>query len=247
MKHLSQLRAWHPDLNIEWLDTVTSTQSKVQPNSLLVAEHQSAGMGRRGNQWLTPQGQAICFSYRFELPLAPQQLRGYQVTVALAVIETLKQYDPATAAQIKWPNDLYFEHCKFAGILINLIPTPHQKTEVVIGVGINWSLSDKTMTTVNQPICNIPLKNKPFRHEFISHLINHINHNNMHFVKSGLNLFLSSWGEYDYLSKKTIKLITTENTLTGEYMGMSASGELMLLTEQGIKHFSSGEVSVRAI
>lgn len=244
-KHLPDGHSCH------WVDSVPSTQSAVEPNSLLIAEHQSAGVGRRGKNWITPKGRSVCFSYRFELPLPVTQMRGYQMTTALAVVESIHTFEPEAAVQLKWPNDLYHDGQKFAGILIHLIPK-QQNTEVIVGVGINWQLTEQQMASVDQPICNMPLtqlaaSQTPSRHAFIAQLLRQISDHNQRFVRLGLADFLSRWQDCDYLLQQTIAVTSEQQQQLGEYQGINSQGELLLQTPQGIKTFSSGEVSVKAL
>lgn len=234
-----------------FIQSVTSTQTDVSPNSLLIAEHQSAGVGRRGNHWLTPEGRSICLSYRFKLALPVAQMSGYQITTAIAIVDTILGFDPQAQVHLKWPNDLYHGGKKFAGILINLIPK-QQHTEVIVGVGINWRLTAEQLESVNQAVCNLPLsaaksKQAPNRSQFICELVKHIDNHNQRFIHNGLSGFLSQWQQHDYFSHKTVQVMNESNQATGTYQGINPQGELLLETEHGIKSFCSGEVSVKAV
>ncbi len=237
--------------NCYWVDSVTSTQTQVKPNSLLIAEQQTAGVGRRGKQWLTPKGRSVSLSYRFELPVPASQMAGYQITTALAIVDVIHAIDPTVSLQLKWPNDLYHGGKKFAGILINLIPK-QQHTEVIVGIGINWQLTTEQIESVNQPVCNIPwsqaVLNKSLRrHQFIALLVEKINHHNLQFTHQGLSDFLLAWQKHDYLLNQLIQVSSEQQSVTGEYHGINPQGELMLLTSDGIKTFCSGEVSVKTV
>ncbi len=208
-------------------------------------------MGRRGKQWLTPKGRAICLSYRFELPLPAAQMAGYQITTALAIVDTIHAYEPKAHMQLKWPNDLYHEGKKFAGIIINLSPK-RQHTEVIVGIGINWQLTAGQLESIDQPVCNLPLpqlalNQKPTRSLFIAQLVAHIESHNQQFIQQGLSGFLGQWQKHDYLLNQRITVSGEHQLETGEYQGINQQGELLLQTTQGIKTFCSGEVSVKAV
>lgn len=234
-----------------WVETTNSTQTEVKPNSLLIAEHQSAGVGRRGNQWLAAKGRSICMSYRFTLPLPAAQMAGYQITTALAIVNTIDAYEPEATVQLKWPNDLYHGGEKFAGILINLIPK-QKLTEVIVGIGLNWQLTAAQLESIDQAVCNVPLpqialNQTPSRSQFIAQLARHIESHNQQFVQQGLAGFLSQWHKHDYLLNQMIEVSGMQQLETGIYQGINQQGELLLLTPQGIKTFCSGEVSVKAV
>lgn len=243
---IKDIQAQLPGLSCVYTPSIASTQEAVEPNSLLIADHQSAGVGRRGNQWLTPKGRSICLSHRFNMPLPLQQLSGYQMLVAVAITNSIKCFEPCADVQLKWPNDLYHQGRKFAGILINL-KQKKQVTEVVVGVGINWQLTKEQLQKVNQPVCNVPLNHLPTRTAFISQFMVQLAAQNDDFINHGLSNCLSQWHEHDYLNGQTIQISRSKATESGQYAGISKQGELMVQTNQGIKHFSSGEVSVKAV
>ncbi len=240
------IQAEQPDLHCVYTPSIASTQEAVAANSVLIADHQSAGVGRRGNRWLTPKGRSICLSCRFGLPMTIEQMAGYQMMVALAITDSIKHFESAAAVQLKWPNDLYHQGQKFAGILINLKPQKYS-TEVVVGIGINWQLTEKQLHQVDQPVCNVPLVHRPTRTAFICQLLDQLATHNQDFIKHGLCNGLVQWIPHDYLADQTIVISGAKTTQTGLYAGISERGELMIQTNQGIKHFSSGEVSVKAL
>lgn len=242
---INALKRHFTSLNCELVDTIASTQSAVKLGGLLIAEEQTAGVGRRGNHWLTPKGRSICLSYKFLSCRQPSQLTGFQMVVALATMATIKHFEPNTDVQLKWPNDLYTGGKKFAGILIYLTPKNTVGTEINTGIGINWALSESQLKSVNQPVSNIPIQQKPSRTAFIIELIEQIDSHHEQFVNLGLDALYSDWQNHDLLTDRDIELDFGDRTIQGRYGGISPRGELILVTSDGIKQFSSGEVSLR--
>jgi BirA family biotin operon repressor/biotin-[acetyl-CoA-carboxylase] ligase len=241
----SLLKKTHPELTIDWVDEIDSTQSKVKLNGLLIAEYQTAGVGRRGNSWLTVNGKSICFSLKLNLATAIVNLSGYALTVALAVLKTTLFYDKHNQTRLKWPNDLYVNNSKFGGILINLTPRDKQNTDVTVGVGINWELSNQQLNSIDQPVTNIPITNKPSRAEFINQLILEIKNNNQQFLNNGLVSFLPIWQQYDYFSGKQIIIKQNEQSIQGSYQGIDSKGQLKAMFDNQLKSFAAAEVSIR--
>ena len=92
--------------------------------TLVTADEQSAGRGRQGRVWTAPAGSAVLMS------LVVRELDELlPITAAVAICEAL----PADAA-IKWPNDVWIERRKLAGILVEGRP---QEGWAVLGVGLN--------------------------------------------------------------------------------------------------------------
>lgn len=100
--------------------------------TLVTAEEQGAGRGRQGRRWQAPPGTSL---------LASLLVRGLEerhavlpLAVAVAVCEACEAAAPAVACGIKWPNDVWIDRRKVAGILIEGRP---QERWAVIGMGIN--------------------------------------------------------------------------------------------------------------
>ncbi|GAA4825347.1 bifunctional ligase/repressor BirA [Marinicella pacifica] len=238
----------HPETRIDIVAQTDSTQRQVKPNSVFIADSQQAGVGRRGNQWFSPAGRSISLSYRFCLPLTATELSGFQLTTALAVTAVMKHFGSPPQRLLKWPNDLCFEQRKFGGILINLSPNQdRQSTDVTVGIGLNWSLSEKTLTQIDQPVCNIPIANKPHRGLFIDQLLSRLKQVNQQFCDDGLKPFLKRWSHQDSLQNSRIELKQDRQIMQGDYAGLSPRGELQIRVNGQIRCFGSGEVRVRAL
>ncbi|HWM54937.1 MAG TPA: biotin--[acetyl-CoA-carboxylase] ligase [Solirubrobacterales bacterium] len=103
--------------------------------TVVTAEEQTAGRGRQGRTWTAPAGKALLYSGVLR-PLGDRPL--LPLAVALAVCETAEELAPGLACQIKWPNDVWVDERKLAGILIE---TKVQDDWAVIGVGLNLSIA----------------------------------------------------------------------------------------------------------
>lgn len=246
--HAERLQKNHPELNIRLLSRVNSTQKQVTANQVLIADSQESGVGRRGHSWLSPPGQAISLSYRFCLPLQAAKLSGYQLTTALAITDCLRHFGCREQRLLKWPNDLCVERQKFGGILINLSATKNShETEVIVGIGLNWCLSETALASIDQPVRNVPLIDKPDRGVFIDVLLNRLKHYNQRFCQHGLAPFLAEWSTQDSLSGCSLELHQGHTSVYGDYAGLSETGEIQIITKDQIECFGSGEVKVRPL
>ena len=140
----------HVDMNqvagyqVEWVSETGSTNADLlaaarrgpETNRVLVADHQSAGRGRRGRTWeATPQS-SLLFSVltRPEIPIAAAHL----VTTALAM-GAVEACDSLVGVRpgLKWPNDLVVEDRKLAGVLAESVVAGDRLEAVVVGMGLN--------------------------------------------------------------------------------------------------------------
>ena len=139
----TQLAPLLPGLAVEVAAELDSTNSELMRRAragrtaptLLVAELQTAGRGRLGRGWQSGDGErggALAFS--LGLPLAPRDWSGLSLAVGLAVAEALHP-----DLRLKWPNDLWWQGRKLAGILVETAGTGGAEPDrlAVIGIGIN--------------------------------------------------------------------------------------------------------------
>lgn len=98
---------------------------------------QTSGRGQRGNSWEAEPGKNLTFSI-FLTPSALPPARQFEISeaVALGVAETVEQFIGRTV-QVKWPNDIYVDDRKIAGILIEHSLSGNRIAHTVAGVGLN--------------------------------------------------------------------------------------------------------------
>jgi BirA family transcriptional regulator, biotin operon repressor / biotin---[acetyl-CoA-carboxylase] ligase len=102
--------------------------------TVVTAEEQVAGRGRQGRSWTAPAGRALLYS-AIVRPLEQRHL-VLPLAAPLAVAEAAEEVADVSCA-IKWPNDVWIEGRKCAGVLIEARP---QDGWAVIGVGLNVSI-----------------------------------------------------------------------------------------------------------
>jgi BirA family biotin operon repressor/biotin-[acetyl-CoA-carboxylase] ligase len=101
--------------------------------TVVSASEQTAGRGRRGRAWAAPPGKALLLSAILR-PLAAEHAL-LPLAVPLAVCEAVESLAPLRC-RVKWPNDVWHEGRKLAGVLIEARPPDW----AVIGIGLNVSI-----------------------------------------------------------------------------------------------------------
>jgi BirA family transcriptional regulator, biotin operon repressor / biotin---[acetyl-CoA-carboxylase] ligase len=104
--------------------------------TVVTADEQTAGRGRQGRTWTAPSGKALLYSAILR-PLDERHLL-LPLSVPLAVCEATEELQPDIECQVKWPNDVWIEGRKVAGVLIEAKP---QDGWAVIGVGMNLTIA----------------------------------------------------------------------------------------------------------
>lgn len=126
-------------------NTVASELLASQPaneGTIVIADHQLAGRGQRGNSWESEPGKNLTFSIIL-CPsfLHPRQQFELTVITSLAVAVTLEKFGLEEVC-IKWPNDVYVGTKKIAGILIENTIKANVIESAVVGIGVNVNQQD---------------------------------------------------------------------------------------------------------
>ncbi|MDF1764647.1 MAG: biotin--[acetyl-CoA-carboxylase] ligase, partial [Oleibacter sp.] len=114
------------------------------------AEKQHHGRGRRGRQWVSPFGKNIYLSLLVSFSGGMAVLEGLSLVTAIAVEKALARLG-IEGVGLKWPNDIYAQGKKLAGILLEVTGEYNSHCQVVIGIGLNLSLSEHDAETIDQP------------------------------------------------------------------------------------------------
>src|SRR5207247_872857 len=126
------------------LDQVDSTQTiafalaerGATDRTVVVADQQAAGRGRRGRVWQAPARTSLLASILVRSRLPQALLATLSPTTAVATAEALRRVAPLEP-RLKWPNDVLVGGRKIAGILLESRPVASADPVLVIGVGIN--------------------------------------------------------------------------------------------------------------
>lgn len=226
---------------------MTSTQSDSLSGHVCFAETQTQGKGRRGRQWISPQGQNIygSFLWRFE---NTQALNGLSLAIGVGVIRALNKFGISNVS-LKWPNDIYSADKKLGGILIEVTTHSNGSVGAVIGLGLNINLP-KNIEQITQPYTDlneIAPNVEISRNQFVAQLLNELLPITATFEKQGFSAYLDEWREHDCLCGKLADLFVGTQKHTGIVQGIDENGLLKLQLEDGtIQTFASGEVSFSA-
>ncbi len=209
----------------------------------LFAEMQRQGRGRRGRSWLSPFGKNIYLSVGFDLPGGVESLSGLSLVVGLVVVRALKEVG-CSAAMLKWPNDVWVDDKKLAGILIELQGEATTGWRVVAGVGLNVYMDESDAEELDQPWISLSsVLPSCSKNILATALVEHFCQVMGVFKVSGFSGFLDEWMAHDVLLGRRISIVGGGES--GEAMGVDVSGALLMRSDNEIKAVSAGEVSVR--
>jgi len=234
-----------PGFTVEVLPSIDSTNTELMRRAragriepvLLVAETQTAGRGRLGRDWhssaAADPGASLTFS--LGLPLQMADWSGLSLAVGVSVASSLHP-----DLQLKWPNDVWLQDRKLAGILIETTSIGATRY-AVIGVGINIAPREAS-GLATAPAWLQELLPGIDASQTLQRLAAPLVRAVKRFEAQGLAPFLQAFESRDALAGRSV---TLSDGTTGQARGVDGSGALLVHTLAGLQRISSSEVSVR--
>ena len=221
--------------------------------TLITADSQQAGIGRRGRSWSSEKGAGIYMTMLLRPQIKTEHVSSLTLVAAISVAKAIDEIinDEANEIEIKikWPNDIVINRKKICGILTELSLEGCNIESLVIGIGINV-LNQTFPDEIKETASSIFLETqKEIEKE---ELIEQVWKNFEYYY----DLFLQTQDlqglKNDYESmlanqNQIVKVLDPNGEYEGIARGITNTGELLVETEQGICQVSSGEVSVRGI
>jgi BirA family transcriptional regulator, biotin operon repressor / biotin---[acetyl-CoA-carboxylase] ligase len=253
---------------LHWVETCESTNTWASAHAdslahgdVVFTQNQTAGRGQHGRRWHAPCG-VLTASIVLDGP--PAQLPGLSLAAGLATIYAVEDLLPnlEDKLRLKWPNDVWLQEHKLAGILCEAVSSSKDRIRVVVGVGLNCC-ADFTQTNLGSAIANaISLHQVSDRIPDELSLLERLRHYLLQASSilsredfdidgesrfSGLAALLPDLRRRDALIGKPITVELPEGLFTGQAAGLDASGCLLLrLPNNTLKAFASGRVAWRS-
>lgn len=218
----------------------------LQSGDCCVAEYQQAGRGRRGRKWFSPFGANLYLSMYWRLEQGPAAAIGLSLVIGIVLAEVLQSLG-ADKVRVKWPNDLYLNDRKLAGILVELTGKTGDAAQIVMGAGINLVMRNVQAEDINQGWINLQEAGIAIdRNVLAVQVINELRHSLKIFEQEGLAPFLPRWEKLDNFAHRAVKLIIGDKEVYGTSRGINEQGALLLEQDGVIKPWVGGEISLRS-
>ncbi len=229
-------------------DYVKKQASKNKNPLVCLAETQTAGKARMSRHWHSPFGENIYFTLLYPYQKDISELSGLSLVVGLAVCHSIERsFELPKPLFVKWPNDILAGSGKMAGILIEIQAEAHGTCTLVIGIGINVNMKKAVNKKVDQPWTSLYQLNDQYhdRNKLVASLIKTLLSYLHEFEQQGLNHFNKEWKKRDFLSQKTVSLLSNKDEFMGIGSGINEQGHLILtLSKNKQQAFSSGDTTV---
>ena len=210
---------------------------------VLLAEYQTAGRGRHGDQWIAPPGSGLCMSLGWCFDSPPTTFSALSLVVGLAVVSTLAEQG-ICRAMLKWPNDIVRDGCKLGGILIEMRSESGGPCTTVIGLGINIRLSQLARGRIEQPSADLESAagHAISRNALAAALLNSLCAKLSLFGRQGFAGFWPEWRQFDVLADEPVRLDLAERVVEGIARGVDENGALIIEHSGRREKFMSGHL-----
>lgn len=215
--------------------------------TVVVADRQSAGRGRRGRQWLSDPAAGLTFSLLWRFSGSPARLAGLSLAVGVALARALENLGAAELA-LKWPNDLLLRqgdaYAKVAGILIEL-SADRRGSQAVIGIGLNLQPPGGDLPQAAAGLSQA-MAAVPERHDVLAAILASLAALLDVFAADGFAVLRDEWQDRHAWQGEAVLLHGEgEAPLAGRCLGVDNDGALLLETAAGTQRIFSGDVSLR--
>jgi len=214
-----------------------------------VADHQTAGRGRRDRRWKTVPGAGLCLSFAYTFARMPDQLPALTLAIGVGVVAALRKLD-IDDVSLKWPNDVVVPEGKLGGILTEVRSGAGKGVTVVTGIGLNVHIPEHMDIRIEsewahraadlRSIC----AQLPARELLAGTIIDCLYATFPKFEAQGFAGFSDAWQQQDWLHGQEIIVDTPKEQVSGIAAGVDVDGALLVDTKSGQVRIVSGSITL---
>ena len=220
--------------------------------TVIIAEEQTSGRGRMGRKWLSPPSSNLLFSLLLRPDLYTEKVFTLTMLLALSTVEAVET-QTGVNAMIKWPNDIYVQDRKLAGILTEFSVTGNRLNHVVLGIGINvnWNPEEAIDSHMLYPATSLMREaGHTVSREFL--LINILSAYETHYMdvsRNGPARVQELWNKRSMLTGRNVSVeISNNEVINGTAIGIDEKGALLVSDIKGQTHtILNGDVHIKNV
>ncbi|MCE1239952.1 MAG: biotin--[acetyl-CoA-carboxylase] ligase [Azonexaceae bacterium] len=239
--------------DVDALDRCASTNDEIArraaanapSGTVVVADRQSAGRGRRGRHWLSAPESSLTFSMLWRFGGSPSALSGLSLAVGVALARALDRLG-ARGVHLKWPNDVLWQNdgqaAKLAGILIEL-SSDRRATQVIIGIGLNLA---PPVGDLGQPVAGLEQTGAVVeRHQVLAAILAALHEVLAIFAVDGFATLKNEWQTLNAWQDRPVVVLGDTTEISGICRGADDDGALLVDTDAGLRRVLAGDLSLR--
>ena len=238
---------------VEWFPVIDSTNRYAKQlaaegaphGTVVLADQQTAGRGRRGRGWLTPAGEGVALSLILRPDTHPSQVAVVSLEIAMAGAAAAEAVTGEKAG-IKWPNDVILKGKKVEGILVEMDADEQTVHFLVAGIGFNVHQKEFP-PEIAQTASSMDLiaGHEVSRAALVRAFLKGIEEAE---VLRATGRLLEAYRRRSVTIGQKVRVIGTTEAFTGEALDITQSGSLLVRDPEGkVREVLAGDVSVRGL
>ncbi|MFP4521760.1 MAG: biotin--[acetyl-CoA-carboxylase] ligase [Fibrobacterota bacterium] len=221
---------------IKTFSSMGSTNSFLKENlsffhdrTVIHADFQRAGRGRRGNCWVSPAGRDLTFSVLYYLNKLSCNTEDLSLIISVSICESLEKICLGGNFKLKWPNDVYVNYKKIAGILTEIVYS--SKAAVAgCGINVNSTLEERNKAPDSVSLYEIDKKiRQPV--EIMKTVLLHTE-KNLEIAGADRNCFMKHANSFLFGKGRRVTASNPEEKINGKISGINAEGLLVVDNEK---------------
>lgn len=227
--------SYFPEIGSTNQEAIATGKAGSPGGTLVIADAQSAGHGRLGRPWESPAGKGLYFTLLLRPKFPPAHAPYLTLATGLALGRVLRTYG-LPPLMIKWPNDIWIEGKKVAGILSEMNTQGADLDFVALGVGLNVSQSPEDFSA---DLREIAASLKQFsdipwdRSELLRKILTEIFQEVESLEQEGPAQLIGRWEKESGMLGAKIQAQIASGTVQGEVLGLNELGHLKLRQDTG--------------
>lgn len=237
---------------LDYHATIGSTNEKARAlaaagwpeGTVVLAEEQTSGRGRKGRLWHSPRGEGIFLSVLLRPPGDALEVARLTLVAGVAVVEAVEA-TTGVRLGLKWPNDLLYGGAKVGGILTENT----SGGQVIIGIGINANQTEFPSELKNKATSLLLAAGHPVDRAAIAvALLQHLEALYGAFLGGALSSILDDWRRYSVTLGQRVRVVIDQDVLEGVAVDIDDHGALILeVEEEGVartERLWAGEITM---
>ncbi|OIP42270.1 biotin--[acetyl-CoA-carboxylase] ligase [Candidatus Desantisbacteria bacterium CG2_30_40_21] len=210
--------------------------------TIVISETQTEGRGQLGREWISPEG-GLWFSIALIPPFGPEVAPQITLLAAFSIVQAISDI-VGLSAMIKWPNDIFINGKKVAGILGEMSSHRVAIRYIALGIGINVNILLEKLPPYATSLQNEAQRKIPLE-ELLASILNHFENNYRIFKESkDMSPFQEKINEMLLYRGEMVKVTSLQEIIQGTVVGVYQDGRLIINTVAEQKMLSSGEIVV---
>jgi BirA family biotin operon repressor/biotin-[acetyl-CoA-carboxylase] ligase len=209
---------------------------------IVVAQSQRAGRGRAGRTWYSPSNENIYLTHIVDITDMSHEASSITLVAGLAVRKTIAHFSSARV-EVKWPNDVWVNDKKIAGILTESILDDTHYAIIGIGIDVNMKELDSSIEEIATSLAL--LEGKTFDlSDVLEKYGNNAREYFERFKEEGFSVFHDEYIHAMALRERRVSVSFQSEVVEGMVTGITNTGALILNTSRGEVSILAGDVTL---